>query len=272
MQARNGSTSRSAPTVGERGQKLQRAAPARRAAATATASRTMPPGWRVAQHAGLARVEVRGHASGRSSGSRNSERDHLLEPQPEDRSTRERCACRAGRDRRRHRTSVSRCSPKTARSASRDLADRGPGQHGVDHRRHQVLVRPRACASSASSARRQRRGVAPRAQRPHALDLRPLERGIDAQDVGRAAPRRPPGSGSRRRSRARPPRPRAGTGRPTPGSRAGSSPRSIARSAPPLRLDALEERAAPRARPRRWPPRPRRSRPAGRRVSATPDS
>ena len=63
-----------------------------------------------------------------------------------------------------------------------DLADGGPGQHGVDEGGHDVRPRARAILER-GQGRGPRRGGPPAAQRAHALDLGPLQVGVDAQDV-----------------------------------------------------------------------------------------
>ena len=87
-------------------------------------------------------------------------------------------------------------------------------------------------------------GVPLRAHPRGPLELPPLGR-RDRAGAARSAPPRPRGSGSRRRSRARPTRPAAGSGTPPARSRPGRSP---ARSPRPRRRARRPARSAPSAR------------------------
>src|SRR2546421_5188599 len=64
------------------------------------------------------------------------------------------------------------------------LAHRHVGAGGLDDRRHEVVVLPFGSRLQPRERRLDRCRVAPRAQRPHALDLLALEGRIDAVELG----------------------------------------------------------------------------------------
>ena len=275
MQVRKGThlaQARAPPAT--RGQQRDGARPSAASSTTATAEAHEPARVPVAQHARLARVDVRGE--GQVGGGQQEERGRSP-PRGAAGRTRARPAHRAGRDglARRHRaahtTSVSRCSPNTARrrpaisptvaqasTASTIAGTRLPPRRARPPRARPARPARRPASRRARSARtrstcaRSRSGSMRRMSAARRLAV--LREAVDAHD----------------HALARLHLPLVPVGRLLDLALDLAALDRAQRAA--LRLDARRAGAAPRARARRWPPPPRRTPPSGSTVSATPDS